>query len=288
MRISSLFETGRPTLSFEIFPPKGDLSIARAHDVLRDLAPLRPGFVSVTCSAGGLGDSTRTIDIAGDAQRSFGLAALAHQTCAGFTREGVMQNIENLRAAGVENVLALRGDAAGTDVPLAYPHADGLIRALREAGLCVGAACYPEGHIGCRSLDDDLRRMKDKEDAGASFFISQLFFDNSYFYRFIDRARAAGIRSPICAGVMPILSKGQIARMIFLCGASLPAAVVRLLNRYASDAAALRSAGIDMAAAQVMDLLSAGVDGVHLYTMNHPDIAKRELGYLQEHGYVRA
>ena len=288
MQISSLFKTGGPVLSFEIFPPKGDLSASRVHEVLGALAPLQPSFVSVTCSAGGLGDSTRTIDIACDAQRSFGLTALAHQTCAGFTRKGVQENIERLRAAGVENVLALRGDAAAADGPLAYPHADGLIGALCEAGLCVGAACYPEGHIDCRSLDDDLRHMKKKEDAGAAFFVSQLFFDNQYFFHFLERARAAGVRAPICAGVMPILSKSQISRMIFLCGASLPAAVVRLLNRYGSDEAALRSAGIDMAAAQVLDLLSEGVDGVHLYTMNHPDIALREIGYLQEHGYVRA
>lgn len=288
MQIASLFHSGRPALSFEIFPPKGDLSLARAQEVLRRLAPLSPDFVSVTCSAGGVGNSERTIDIAAQAQRSFGLTALAHQTCAGFTREQVAQNIARLRACGVHNVLALRGDAAYTGAPLAYAHASELILALRGAGLCVGAACYPEGHIACESLSGDLLHMKEKEDAGASFFVSQLFFENDTFFRFLDRARASGVRAPICAGVMPILSKSQISRMIFLCGASLPAAVIRLLNRYQTDEVSLRSAGIDLAAEQVLGLLSAGVDGVHLYTMNHPDIAERELAYLKGQGYVRA
>ena len=288
MQIASLFHSGRPVLSFEIFPPKGDLSLPRAQEVLRRLAPLSPDFVSVTCSAGGGGNSERTIDIAAQAQRAFGLTALAHQTCAGFTREQVAQNIARLRACGVQNVLALRGDAADAGIPLAYAHASELIPALHDAGLCVGAACYPEGHIACDTLTGDLLHMKEKEDAGASFFISQLFFENDTFFRFLDRARAAGVRAPICAGVMPILSKSQISRMIFLCGASLPAAVIRLLNRYEADEASLRSAGIDLAAEQVLGLLSAGVDGVHLYTMNRPDIAERELAYLKERGHVRA
>ncbi|HIQ70929.1 MAG TPA: methylenetetrahydrofolate reductase [Candidatus Onthenecus intestinigallinarum] len=288
MRISSCFHQGRPTLSFEIFPPKGDLSLELARGVLAGLAPLSPDFVSVTCSAGGSGSSARTIDIAAEAQDGFGLTALAHQTCAGFTRAQIAQNAARLRHAGVENVLALRGDAADDGAPMAYAHASDLIPALRDAGLCVGAACYPEGHIACDSLQRDLQYLKAKEDAGASFFISQLFFDNACFLRFLEKARAAGVRAPILAGVMPILSKSQVSRMIFLCGVSLPASVVRLLWRYESDAPSLRSAGIELAARQTAQLLDAGVDGVHLYTMNHPDIAAQELDLLRRSGHVRA
>lgn len=276
MRISDCFAAGAQPLSFETFPPKGDLPVDQARNVFAGLAPLDPAFVSVTYSAGGSGNSGRTVEVAQCAKDEFGLNAMAHLTCINATRESIQAQFDAMRGTGLENVLALRGDVPADQlVNHEFKYAVDLIPLAREAGFCVGAACYPEGHAACLDTVADMRHMVAKQSAGAQFFVSQLFFDNQAALRFLDRARHAGISVPITFGIMPFLSKSQITRMVFMCGASLPAPVVKLLARWEHDPAALRQAGIDYACQQFVDLAAQGVDGLHVYIMNQPDIAAR-------------
>ena len=184
------------------------------------------------------------------------------------------EKIAEMRVAGIKNVLALRGDPR-PDAPQGdFAYAADVIPVLREAGFCVGAAAYPEGHVTCTSLEDDIAHLREKQDAGAQFLVTQLFFDNEDFFRFRDLAARAGITAPITCGIMPFMSKDQVSRMIFMCGASLPSPIIRLLNRYEGDDEALRRAGIEYAAAQLRGLRDAGADGLHVYTMNKPAVAR--------------
>jgi len=263
-------------ISFEIFPPKGELGVDTLCSVLGELRDLAPAFISVTCSAGGSGNGSggKTAMLAELVQREYGITSLAHQTCISAKRADIDRTVEDLRSRGIENILALRGDLVAGSEPGDFAYAAELIAALADRGFCIGAACYPEGHITCDSPKDNLDHLYAKQEAGASFFVSQLFFDNDCFYRFLEAARARGIDRPIVPGIMPILSKAQISRMIFLCGASLPSRIVRLLHRWEDSPEDLRRAGIEYAAAQMCDLRDHGVDGIHIYTMNHPDIAR--------------
>ncbi len=278
---ASILKPAAIPFSIEIFPPKGQLTLDAARDVVAGMAQAHPDFISVTCSAGGSGNGSQTVEVASLIQSEVGIPSVAHLTCVNSSRETVETAIAAMKAAGITTVLALRGDpvkkpaasstaAAGTPE---FAHATDLIPLLKDAGFCVGAAAYPEGHIDCLDLQADIEHLKRKQDAGADFFITQLFFDNDDFYRFRERARAAGITRPITCGVMPFLGKSQIERMVFLCGSSLPSPIIKLLARYEDDPAALRQAGIDYACAQLVDLGRNRVDGVHVYSMNHPDIA---------------
>lgn len=274
MRIADVFGTGVLPVSFEIFPPRGDLAVAEAHGVIAELAGLDPAFVSVTYSAGGSGNAAATADVAAMAQREYGLTMMAHLTCMGATRAFIAQALADLRSKGIENVLALRGDPAPGRPEGDYRFAKDLVAQAAEAGFCVGAAAYPEGHIDCLDQGVDIEYLKQKQDAGASFFVTQLFFDNACAYRFLEAARAAGVTVPITFGIMPFLSKKQISRMVFMCGASLPSAIIKLLNRYEDDPESLRRAGVEYACSQLVDLADHGVDGVHVYCMNKPAVAK--------------
>ena len=274
MQIAGVFKEERIPLSFEIFPPKGELPIEEAHDVLAELAKLDPAFVSVTYSAGGGGNTERTSEIAQMGQESFGLNMMAHLTCMGATSADIERQIALMRDRGVENVLALRGDPIPGKEASEFQFAKDLIPRLREAGFCVGAAAYPEGHAACLDLDEDVRRLKEKQDAGAQFFVTQLFFDNRFAYKFLDKCRAARIRVPITFGIMPFMSKAQVSRMVFMCGASLPSPLVKILARWEHDPDGLRKAGIEYACQQLIGLAQHGVDGVHLYSMNKPDVAR--------------
>ena len=274
MQIAGVFKEERIPLSFEIFPPKGELPIEEAHDVLAELAKLDPAFVSVTYSAGGGGNTERTSEIAQMGQESFGLDMMAHLTCMGATSADIERQIALMRDRGVENVLALRGDPIPGKEASEFQFAKDLIPRLREAGFCVGAAAYPEGHAACLDLDEDVRRLKEKQDAGAQFFVTQLFFDNRFAYKFLDKCRAARIRVPITFGIMPFMSKAQVSRMVFMCGASLPSPLVKILARWEHDPDGLRKAGIEYACQQLIGLAQHGVDGVHLYSMNKPDVAR--------------
>ena len=280
MHIANLFNTGSLPVSFEIFPPRGELGTEAAREVIGELAPLGPAFVSVTYSAGGSGNTQRTIDVARIVKRDFNLTTMAHLTCMGATKEDVDAYLAQLKEAGVQNVLALRGDAVAGRQPIDFHFAKDLIPHVREAGFCVGAAAYPEGHIDCLDFNTSIQHLMQKQDAGAEFFVTQLFFDNNYAYRFLDAARKAGITVPITFGIMPFLSKDQISRMVFMCGASLPSPIIKLLAHYENDPQALKQAGIEYACGQLADLAAHGVDGVHVYTMNKLEIAQAAVNAL--------
>lgn len=274
MRITEVFEQPGLPLSFEVFPPKGELAASQAQGVLAALSELHPSFVSVTCSAGGSGNSSHTLDVALLGKREFDQTMLVHLTCMGATRAAMDATLQALRENDLENVLALRGDPVEGRTLSDYRFAKDLIGQVADAGLCVGAAAYPEGHVECLDFSASLEHLKEKQDAGARFFVTQLFFDNEQGLRFLDAARKAGITVPITFGIMPFLSKEQITRMVFTCGASLPAPVVKLLARWEHDPESLRQAGIQYACGQLEGLADHGVDGLHVYTMNKPDIAQ--------------
>ena len=273
-------QAARHPISFEIFPPKGDLTLESAHEVAGKLAQLLPDFVSVTYSAGGSGNRQATADIASMIHRDFDVPAVAHLTCLGATEASLACEIDALKRRGIVNVLALRGDQVAS--PIAEPFraespfrfAKDLIMHLADEGFCVGAAAYPEGHIECSDFSQSIEHLKQKQDAGADYFVTQLFFDNAYYYRFREAANRAGIVLPIACGIMPFLGKAQIQRMVFMCGASLPSPIIKLLAKYENDPVSLRASGIEYACDQLVDLQENGADGLHIYTMNQPDIAQ--------------
>lgn len=282
MKIRQMFKTDRPLLSFEVFPPVRDADIASVYQAAGELAGLAPDFISVTYGAGGKGNQN-TVGTAKAIKERYGVETLAHLTCIGLSRETIVANLALLRENGIENILALRGDLPPDTAQedLAYRHAVDLIREINAAdSFCTGAATHPEGHIDCQDPAKDLDYLQAKVAAGVDFLVTQVFFDNDVFYRFREKALARGIKSPILTGIMPVLSKKQVNKFIYLCGVSLPAKLVRLLVRYEHDPDSLCQAGIEYAAQQVADLLSNGVDGVHLYTMNRPSIAKGILAQL--------
>lgn len=281
MQISQAFQGESLPISFEIFPPKGDLPVEAAHAMTEELAPLNPAFVSVTYSAGGSGNSARTIDVARMMKEDFSLPIMAHLTCMGATKDDIDATLAAMREAGLENVLALRGDPVPGVATNDFHFAKDLIPVVREAGFCVGAAAYPEGHIDCLDFEKSIEHLKEKQDAGAQFFVTQLFFDNDCAFEFLEAARNADITVPITFGIMPFLSKAQISRMVFMCGASLPSPIIKLLARYEEDPESLRAAGIEYACDQMEGLARAGVDGIHVYTMNQPSIARAAVARLR-------
>lgn len=273
-RVADLFAANAQPVSFEMFPPKGELSEEEAVRVTSELASLEPSFISVTCSAGGSGNGESTTRIASMIQADRAVTSVAHLTCQGLTRAALEEKMASFKEAGIRNVLALRGDPRPDLAPGDFASSTDLIPVLVEAGFCVGAAAYPEGHISCASLAEDIAFLRAKQDAGAEFFVTQLFFDNEDFYRFRDMATKAGITAPITCGIMPFMSKSQVSRMIFMCGASLPSPIIRLLSKYEGDAEALRQAGVDYAAMQLRDLRDNDADGLHVYAMNRPEVAR--------------
>lgn len=273
-RVADLFATNAQPISFEMFPPKGDLSEEEAVRVTGELASLEPSFISVTCSAGGSGNGESTTRIAAMIQADRSVTSVAHLTCQGLTRTALEEKMASFKEAGIRNVLALRGDPRPDLAPGDFASSTDLIPVLAEAGFCVGAAAYPEGHISCTNLAEDISFLRAKQDAGAEFLVTQLFFDNEDFYRFRDMATKAGITIPITCGIMPFMSKSQVSRMIFMCGASLPSPIIRLLAKYEGDAEALRQAGVDYAAMQLRDLRDNDADGLHIYAMNRPEVAR--------------
>ena len=206
MRIAEVFGQEKLPVSFEVFPPKGDLPVDQARSVIAGLAPLSPSFVSVTCSAGGSGNSSNTVDVARMAHDEFDITTMVHLTCMGATEATIEESLAATEEAGLENVLALRGDPVPGREPIDFQFAKDLIPFVRERGFCVGAAAYPEGHVACLDFATSIEHLKQKQDAGAEFFVTQLFFDNEQGLRFLDAARAAGITVPITLGIMPFMS----------------------------------------------------------------------------------
>ena len=276
MKISELFKNKR-VLSFEIFPPKRLDSVNSIYNIIDKLKDLSPDFISVTCGAGGSEDSGETVKIASAVKSTYGVESVVHLPCINLTRQDVLKMLDDFRKAGIENILALRGDANANGAPKGdFKYACELISFIKENGdFNITAACYPERHVECSSIIEDIRNLKLKVDAGADHLITQMFFDNNHFYSFRERIAIAGINVPISAGIMPVTNKKQIERMVGLCGVSLPKKFLTILNRYDNKPEALRDAGIAYAIDQIVDLIAQGVDGIHLYTMNNPYIAFR-------------
>ncbi len=277
MQISRLFKEKKTVLSMEVFPPKKTSSIDTIYTTLGDLQELKPDFISVTYGAGRNAGDTLTCDIASTIKYQYGIEPLAHLTCVNYTRDEIDLILDHLQQKGIENILALRGDINPDIAPKhEFRYAGELVSYIRErGGFHVSGACYPEGHIDADNLNNDIDHLKRKVDAGAEHLISQLFFDNSYFYTFLEKARSTDIMVPVEAGIMPVVNKAQIERMVTLCGASLPAKFTKMMQRFEHSPEALRDAGIAYAVDQIVDLISQGVEGIHLYTMNNSLIAKR-------------
>jgi methylenetetrahydrofolate reductase (NADPH) len=253
------------------------MPIEKIYDTLDELAVLKPDFISVTYGAGGSA-SAYTIEIASKIKHDLKTESVAHLTCLYLSEEEAREVLSRIEENGIENVLALRGDSSPDFEPKnRFCYASDLISFIKEnnPNLNILGACYPEGHSESPNKIDDLRCLKKKTDAGASHLVSQLFFDNSLFFDFAEKARIAGIEAPIEAGIMPVVNKKQIERMVSLCGASLPEKFLKIMNRYEDNPEALRDAGIAYAVDQIVDLVTRGVDGIHLYTMNNAYIARR-------------
>ena len=269
----------KPALSFEVFPPKKDGEFEAAFAVLDQLGALSPDFISVTYGAGG-SNSKKTVEIASYIQNTLNIPALAHVTCVGNRAADVLKTINALKANNVNNILALRGDRPKdmTDEQFnsrEFAHASDMIRYLKEhTDMTIAGACYPEKHFESFSMESDLKHLKEKQDAGADLLITQLFFDNDYFYTFREKADKKGITIPIHAGIMPITTAKQIGTTVSLSGSSVPKAMADIIAKYADSPEDMRKAGIDYAIRQIRDLLENNVDGVHIYTMNKPKMAE--------------
>lgn len=277
MKTSDLFKK-KAVLSFEIFPPKRTANIDTIYKALADMEKLKPDFISVTFGAGGSDNSKATIEIAKTIKEKYKIEPVAHLPCIGLTKNQVDNIFHSFKEAGIENILALRGDIP-KDREISqgdFRYASDLISYGKTKGdFNFIGACYPEGHREAKSMVDDVKNLKLKVDAGASHLISQLFFDNEYFFRFRERCQLAGINVPIEAGIMPVVNTNQIRRMVELCHVDLPRKFVAMMEKYEDDKEAMLDAGIAYAINQIVGLLSEGVDGIHLYTMNNPEVATR-------------
>lgn len=283
MKIKEILKSSQPHISFEIFPPKTDAgfdSVVRAAD---QIAGLHPSYISVTYGAGG-GTSKNTVKIASHLKHDMGVASLAHLTCVSSTRDMVHKVVEELKEQGIENVLALRGDIPqDTDFPLPnhYRYASELITEIKGLGdFCIGAACYPEGHVETEHKADDIIHLKHKVDCGVDFLTTQMFFDNAILYNFLYRIREKGITVPVVPGIMPVTSAKQIKRIGFLSGTMLPQRFLAVVDRFGDDQQAMQQAGIAYATDQIIDLFANGVNHVHVYSMNKPEVAEAIMNNL--------
>ena len=277
MKIDEIFAKKDLVFSFEIFPPKTTSSVDTIYKTLEELKDLKPDFISVTYGAGGSLVNNRTTELSSLVKEKYGVEAVAHLTCINSTKEEIDYILNDLKAHGIENILALRGDIPeGGVLKGDFKYAYELISHIKKRGdFNIAAACYPEGHVKGKNLKEDLIHLKLKEESGATHFISQLFFDNNYFYNFLEEKDKLNIKSSIEAGIMPVTNKPQIERLTSLCGVNLPEKFIKIVNKYEYDRVALRDAGIAYAVEQIVDLVSSGVDGIHLYTMNNPYVARK-------------
>ncbi len=276
MKLSELFHK-KTVMSFEVFPPRPSVDESVIYNTLDGLTGLNPDFISVTYGAGGGSNGNKTIQIASDVKHRYGIESAAHLPCIGITKTQAVQILDSLKENGIENILALRGDISADTVPAKdFRHANELIEFIHERyDFNIIAACYPEKHPESKSIIDDIHFLKQKVDSGVSHLITQLFLDNNDFFSFRERTSVAGINVPIEAGIMPVTNKAQIERMVKLCGIKLPEKFIKIMERYEDNPVALRDAGIAYAIDQIVELISQEVDGIHLYTMNNPYVAKR-------------
>lgn len=283
MKIKQLFNEKKTTFSMEIFPPKATSKVDTIYKTLEEIKGVHPDYMSVTYGAGGSVKNNKTIELSSLVKNKYGIEAVAHLTCINSTREDIDSYLKLLKEKNIENILALRGDMpTGLTTPGEFKYASELIEYIsRTNDFNISAACYPEGHVENKNLKLEVENMKRKEELGASNFISQLFFDNNLYYEFLYKAKGANIKSPIEAGIMPVTNKKQIERMVALSGAYLPKKFIKIMERYEHNPEALRDAGIAYAVEQIVDLVSTGVDGIHLYVMNNSYLAKKIGGSIE-------
>ncbi|WP_338630645.1 methylenetetrahydrofolate reductase [NAD(P)H] [Clostridium baratii] len=275
MNIRELFDNKRLVLSFEVFPPKNTSPVKTIYKALNELSTLKPDFISVTYGAGGSLINNKTSEISSLIKNVYNIEALAHLTCISSKKENIDDITERLELEGIRNILALRGDNNDNEAG-DYKYATDLIKYINKKDkFNIISACYPEGHIENKGIEAEIMNMKRKIESGTSSFISQLFFDNNIYYDFLDKAKGNGVNVPIQAGIMPVVNKKQIDRITSLCGATIPLKFKKIMEKYEYDSEALREAGIAYAIEQIIDLASSGVDGIHLYTMNNPYVARR-------------
>ena len=288
MKISKILERDALSLSFEVFPPKTDSSFDTVRHATEEIARLKPSFMSVTYGAGG-GTSKYTLDIAKNIKKNYNVPTLAHLTCVSSTRDTVRSKINQLKEAGIENIMALRGD-----IPQGMENADRstwdynyaveLINDIKEISgdFCIGCACYPEIHPESENQHEDIKHLKEKVDAGCSFITTQMFFDNNLLYNFLYKIREAGITVPVIPGIMPITNANQVERAIKLSGSFMPQRFKSLVDKFGSSPDAMKQAGIVYATDQIIDLFANGIKNVHVYSMNKPEVAERIMQSLSD------
>ena len=288
MKITELLKDRRLSISFEVFPPKTDSSYDSVKAATEEIASLGPAFMSVTYGAGG-GTSKYTLDIAKNIKDRYGVPSMAHLTCVSSTRATITERIADIRASGIENIMALRGDIPkeleGSDRSRwNYAHATDLIRELKLSGgdFAIGGACYPEKHPESASSDEDIYFLKEKVDAGCDFLVTQMFFDNNLLYSFLYKIREKGISVPVMPGIMPITNASQLDRALKLSGSFVPQRFKCIVDKFGNDPAAMMQAGIAYATDQIIDLFANGITHVHIYSMNKPEVARRILRNLSD------
>ena len=275
MKVSELLKSDKVTISVELFPPKKGSQLENYKAIVGRMAELKPSYISCTYGATG-GTSDYTVEIA-DTINSYGIPAIAHLTCASSTKEKVQSVIKELKDRKIENILALRGDIpedADFPLPDQYHHAIELIGEIKEIGdFCIGGACYPEGHPEAATMEEDLQHLKEKVEAGCDYLTTQMFFDNNIYYRFLYKALAKGINVPVVPGIMSVTNAAQVKRTISLTGNLVPAKFLSIVDRFGSNPEAMKQAGIAYATEQIIDLIANGVNHIHIYSMNKPDVA---------------
>lgn len=277
MKISNIYDNNKKSLSFEIFPPKKDAELKNIDETLSVLCELKPDFISVTFGAGGGSNRNRTIELAKKIKNEYHVEPVVHLTCLHYTKTEIDEFAKILQTEGIQNILALRGDR-NPDITEKedFKHASDLITYLKaKEDFCFLGACYPECHPESADRIQEIRHTKEKTNAGAELLLSQLFFDNKLFFRFVEDCRIADINVPIIPGIMPVINASQIKRMVTMCGASFPLRFQKIIDRYEDNKAALFDAGMSYALSQIIDLLVSDIDGIHLYTMNNPLVARK-------------
>ena len=276
MKIIDLLKKDTLSISFEVFPPKTDTSFESVRMAVENIAKLKPAFMSVTYGAGG-GTSAYTLEIAKEIKEKYGVPSLAHLTCVSSTKDIVRERIVDIKRAGIQNIMALRGDIVAGSTLQDYHHAIELVKEIKNADkeFCIGGACYPEIHPESANQKEDIKYLKEKVDAGCDFLTTQMFFDNNLLYNFLYKIRENGITVPVIPGIMPITNANQLERAIKLSGSFIPQRFKSLVDKFGSDQMAMKQAGIAYATDQIIDLYANGITNVHVYSMNKPDIAQK-------------
>ena len=283
MKITDILSNDKPSISFEVFPPKQEAGLESVKAAAGAIAAMNPSFMSVTYGAGG-STSKLTVEVASDITNLHNVPVLPHLTCVASTKEHVRNMLEQIHASNIDNIMALRGDLPKDGIICNdYEHASDLIADIRsiDPDICIGGACYPEGHIECEHKSEDIGYLKLKVDAGCDFLTTQMFFDNNIFYNFLYRIKDKGINVPVLPGIMPITTAKQLSRSVALSGTSVPERFRAIVDRFGDDPAAMRQAGIVYAAEQIIDLIANGITHIHVYSMNKPDVARDILDALK-------